>query len=66
MKHEVVHSLPKEKGSTSAEIKQNIPQSVSKTCADLLEALPSSTRLFSPAGFLPMSFEAKTTRFAII
>lgn len=66
MKHEVVHSLPKEKGSAAAEIKQNLPQNVSKTCAELLETLPSCTRLLGLAGFLSKSFDAKNTRFAII
>lgn len=59
-------SLPKEKGSTSAEIKQNLPQTLSRTCAELLETLRSYTRLFSPAGFLSKNFDAKNTSFAII
>lgn len=59
MKHKAVHRL---KGSTSAEIKQNLPQFVSKTIAEL----PSYTRLFGPADFLSKSFDAKNARFVII
>lgn len=65
MKHKVVHSLPKEKGSASTEIKQNLPQNVSKACEGLLDTLPLYNRLLGPEGFLSKIFDAKNTRLAI-
>lgn len=50
MKHKVVQELSKGQGSTPAETKQNLPQTVSNTCAKLLEVLLSYTRFWSPCG----------------